>query len=96
MGDTQAEEDAWKKKFALIGGAIVLLPMLFLRTVNEIAPVSFLGLCASIIVVLVVTIGGLVDQHDRHITELTSTKPLDVTNFPSAFAAITVSFGGHA
>ena len=93
----------------MIATAVVLAPMLLLRSVGEITPLCALGMAASVTTVVVVVVCSLLLSPISSASEV----PLDpafvasnassvthkayvVATLPSAFAAITLSFGGHA
>ena len=111
----------WTKIWIWAAAGVLLLPVVGLRTVRELAPLSFLGMMAALLVVGVVTgvsmsLANLCPEalvptlapngsaaalycHTRVPINGTSVHVehavVDATGLPTAFAAVTVSFGGH-
>jgi amino acid permease len=98
-----------------VAACIVLIPTVFLRTINEIAPLAAFGMIASSLCVIEVVVfaiifkpitPGTVSEYNLPVPPSFNTTHhggapvshhiLSYTDFPSAFAAITLSFGGHA
>ena len=103
------DEAAWTQNWTVVATAVMLVPMLLLRSIGEIAPLSALGMSASATTVVVVVACSLLLAPIGAASDV----PLDpafaasnatsvthqayvVATLPSAFAAITLSFGGHA
>jgi amino acid permease len=51
-----SDENVWQQNWTLISAAVVLLPVVLLKTLGEIAPLSALGMAASIATVVVVVV----------------------------------------
>jgi len=99
----------WTTRWTLVSAGIVMIPVVCLRSIGEIAPLAAFGMTASMICVLEVVIFAFLlkpvtsETQDKFNLPLpntfdgtTSYKVFDVELFPTAFAAITLSFGGHA
>lgn len=112
---TSADISTWQTRWTLISACLVLIPVVTLRTLNEIAPLAAFGMLASMLCVLEVVVFSVllypVTAHTAELNNLpvpesfsaagTGNTPVGhenfaATDFPSAFAAITLSFGGHA
>jgi hypothetical protein len=114
---TKEDAASWQKTWAIVAGIIVLFPVVFIRTMREITPLSIFGMMASLLCVVEIVIFALIIQP----VTLSSASKYDLpvppsfynrTNiadggsvqysiftpaqFPVAFSAITLSFGGHA
>ena len=114
-----SEEDAvaWQKRYAIIAGVCVWFPVVFIKTMKEIAPLAYFGMLASLLCVLEIVVFALIIKpvtaesvHEFNLpvppTFLNSTSIkaggsvahhlFQPGQFPVAFSAITLSFGGHA
>ncbi|KAK3272425.1 hypothetical protein CYMTET_19279 [Cymbomonas tetramitiformis] len=81
--------------YVLICGAIVSPVVMFSPNYKEMAFLSFLGVSASMCVVVVVVVIGSMQHIQGEIEDRHHDLFLSKT-FASSFAAITLSFGGHA
>jgi amino acid permease len=114
-----AAEDAaaWQKRYAVIAGVCVWFPVVFIKTMKEIAPLAYFGMLASLLCVLEIVVFALIIKPvtAESVHEFNLPVPPTFFNstgikaggsvahhlfqpgqFPVAFSAITLSFGGHA
>ena len=112
-----ADAVAWQKRYAIIAGVCVWFPCVFIKSMEEIAPLAYFGMIASLICVLEIVIFALIIKpvtaeavHEFNLPvppEFLNSSSIKASGsiphhlfqldqFPVAFSAITLSFGGHA
>ena len=105
----KAHELKWQRIWCGVSGAVVLVPVLAVRNLGEMAPLAAFGMATSIAVVLVVivlaiTVSPITQEMVRKydLPGFDAAKPviktsvINLSDFPTAFATITLSYGGHA
>eukprot|EP01063_Lacrimia_lanifica_P016457 TRINITY_DN22_c0_g1_i4.p1 TRINITY_DN22_c0_g1~~TRINITY_DN22_c0_g1_i4.p1 ORF type:complete len:480 (+),score=63.34 TRINITY_DN22_c0_g1_i4:46-1485(+) len=105
--DTEA---LWQTRWRVVTGAAVLIPVVSIKTLNEMPVLAAFGLGTTLltvlcVVVLAVAVSPLSESKVRAWdlpgfetsgTVAVAHKVFDGAMFPTAFATITLSFGGHA
>jgi amino acid permease len=85
--------DYWARKLVLVCGGAVMIPCVLLRTMREVSFLSIFGMSASVIAVIVCIVFSISHRVDHPDVKYTD---INYSLFPSAFAAITLSFAGHS
>ena len=92
LADIISYEWASQQNFVLICAAIVSIPLIVFKDLKEVSFISLLGLIATIFVVISLLDISLVNI--KHGTVASGQILIDYDLIPSAFSAITISFGG--
>lgn len=87
------------KEWVAIGGAVIVIPLILLRTLKEVAWLSLLGALATLYVVIITVVVSIKDiprQMAMRSLPLTSYhQVINWADFPSSLATISFSFGGN-
>ena len=114
---TASTAEQWQHRWTIISGCVVMIPVVGIKTLNEIAPLAAFGLLASFLLVVQVVVFSVVlhpitpktvADHDLPTPsnfswgaggeqgDSVGHATVNAADFPPAFAAIVLSFGGHA